>query len=346
MKDNKHLLKFSKDRNIKNSTMKGYISTLKRYTSFHNMTIDELLNEAYADEEKRILLKNRRIKNRLLDYRTHLISLDMSHNTVKTYFSKLITFYLHFEIEIPKLPDLKYNKNYETNYFDLPTKKHIMEALNYVSLGFQALILFMSSSGTAKAETLSLTVNDFIIGTSEYYKSTDLMDILEELDLRDDIVPTLYLRRIKTDKYYYTFCSTEASKYIIRYLKTRQNLSLNDKLFPYSSSLVITKFQYINDKMNWGFKGKYRFFRTHTLRKFHASNIKLSAEYIDALLGRSKNTVHETYIKTNPKELKEIYVKSMKNILILEEETKTREIKEDIHITINIFLSDTSYNIY
>ena len=66
--------------------MKGYISTLKRYTSFHNMTIDELLNEAYADEEKRILLKNRRIKNRLLDYRTHLISLDMSHNTVKTYF--------------------------------------------------------------------------------------------------------------------------------------------------------------------------------------------------------------------------------------------------------------------
>ena len=42
MKDNKHLLKFSKDRNIKNSTMKGYISTLKRYTSFHNMTIDEL----------------------------------------------------------------------------------------------------------------------------------------------------------------------------------------------------------------------------------------------------------------------------------------------------------------
>ena len=36
----------------------------------------------------------------------------------------------------------------------------------------------------------------------------------------------------------------------------------------------------------------------------------------------------------------------MKNILILEEETKTREIKEDIHITINIFLSDTSYNIY
>ena len=347
MKNNKFLIKFCKDRNIKNSTKKGYISTLKKYTTFHNMTIEELLNEAYSDEEKRIILKNRRIKNRLLDYRTYLISLDISHNTVKTYFSKLITFYLHYEIEIPKLPNLKYTKNYETNYFDLPTKKHIIEAINQTTLGFQALILFMSSSGTAKAETLSLTVNDFIQGPSEYYKSKNLTDILDELELHDDIIPTLYLKRIKTDKYYYTFCSTEASKYIIKYLKTRQNLSLNDKLFPYSSSAVITKFQQINDKMNWGFKGKYRFFRTHALRKFHASNINLSAEYIDALQGRSKNIVHETYIKTNPKELKEIYIKSMNNVLLFEKEKKNKKIKkEEIHITINIFISDMSYNIY
>ena len=347
MKNNKILLKFCKDRNIKDSTKKGYISTLKKYTAFHNMTVEELLNEAYTDEEKRIILKNRKIKNRLLDYRTYLMSLEMSHNTVKTYFSKLITFYLHFEIEIPKLPDLKYNKNYETNYFDLPTKTHIQEAINHVPLGFQALILFMSSSGTAKAETLSLTVNDFIKGTSDYYKSSNIEDILNELDSREDIIPTLYLKRIKTDKYYYTFCSTEASKYIVKFLKSRKNITLNDKLFPYSSSSVITKFQEINDKMNWGFKGNYRFFRSHTLRKFHASNIKLGVEYVDALQGRSKNTVHEAYIKTNPKELKEIYKKSMPNIFILEKEKKNKEKKkEDIHITINIFLSDTSYNIY
>ena len=99
--------------------------------------------------------------------------------------------------------------------------------------------------------------------------------------------------------------------------------------------------------MNWGFKGKYRFFRTHALRKFHASNINLSAEYIDALQGRSKNIVHETYIKTNPKELKEIYIKSMNNVLLFEKEKKNKKIKkEEIHITINIFISDMSYNIY
>ena len=68
--------------------------------------------------------------------------------------------------------------------------------------------------------------------------------------------------------------------------------------------------------MNWGFKGKYRFFRSHTLRKFHASNIGLSSEYIDILQGRSKNKVHDTYIKTNPQKLKEIYISVMENVMI------------------------------
>jgi len=35
--------------------------------------------------------------------------------------------------------------------------------------------------------------------------------------------------------------------------------------------------------MGWGFKGKYRFFRAHTHRKFHTSNIGLATEYIDEL---------------------------------------------------------------
>ncbi|WP_323736850.1 hypothetical protein PXD04_02470 [Methanosphaera sp. ISO3-F5] len=106
------------------------------------------------------------------------------------------------------------------------------------------------------------------------------------------------------------------------------------------------QFQMINDEMGWGFKGNYRFFRTHSLRKFHASNIQLVAEYVDALQGRSKNSVHETYIKTNPKKLKEIYVKNMKNVMIYDDEPEMQEIKEDIHITINVFLSENQINPY
>lgn len=339
-------VKFCKERNIRDSTKQGYISTLQRYTDFHNCTIEELIREAEDDKKSRIPLKERRLKNRLLDYRTYLLGSDLSSNTVKTYFSKLKTFYAHFEIEIPHLPDVKYDADYEINYMDLPTRENIRDALDISPLPFKALILFMASNGTAKAETLSLTVAEFINGCSDYYKSSNLKDILNELSHRNDVVPTIYLRRIKTDKFYYTFCSSEASDYIVRYLKTRRNLKFSDKLFPFKSYSVIKRFQIINDSMGWGLKGNYRFFRTHTLRKFHASNIQLVAEYVDALQGRSKNIIHETYIKTNTDKLKEIYIKNMDNVMIYNKVPEMQEIHEDIHITINIFLSDKQINLY
>ncbi|WP_409199836.1 phage integrase SAM-like domain-containing protein [Methanobrevibacter sp. DSM 116169] len=347
MYNNKLFEKFIEERNIKKSTSQNYESTLKKYSDFHAQPIEKLLEEAYVEENNNIPLKKRKLKNRLLDYRNYLLNTEMSPNTVKTYFSKLKTFYQHFEVEIPKIPNAKYEKAYETNYLDLPTKKHIEDALNIVSIDLKAVILFMSSSGTSKAETLSLKIEDFIIATQKYHNGGNIKNILKILEKNNNIVPTFYLKRIKTDKYYYTFCSPEATNAIVYYLKTRKNLKLNDNLFDYKSSLLLSKFQEINDKMNWGFKGNYRFFRAHTLRKFHASNLGLTAEYIDSLQGRSKNVVHETYIKTNPQKLKEIYMGAMQNVMIcFNEDKKENEKKEEYNITINIFLSDKQYNIY
>ena len=236
-------------------------------------------------------------------------------------------------------------KIYETNYLDLPTREHIKQALEIVPINLKAIILFMSSSGTAKAETLSLTVEQFVNGTKEYHNRGSIKHVLDTLENKTNVVPIFYLRRIKTDKFYYTFCSPEASYYIVKYLKTRHDLKLKDKLFDFSNSLLLTRFQEINDKMNWGFKGKYRFFRSHTLRKFHASNLGLSAEYIDSLQGRSKNMVHATYIKTNPTKLKEIYKSAMKNIMIYDNKIEKKKIKEEFNITINVFLSDKQINL-
>ena len=78
--------RFCKDRNIWDSTRQGYVSTLIRYTDFHGCTIEELIREAELDEKNRIPLKERRLKKRLLDYRTYLLESDLSSNTVKTYF--------------------------------------------------------------------------------------------------------------------------------------------------------------------------------------------------------------------------------------------------------------------
>ena len=337
--------RFCGERNIKQSTRKGYESTIKHYVSFHGQSLDKLIDEAIGEEEKMIPLKNRKLKNRLVEYRNHLLNSDISHSTSKIYFSNIKTFYRHFEIEIPYLPIAKYRKEYETNYFDIPTKEHIAKALDVVSIDLKAIILFMSSSGTAKAETLSLTVEDFINATLEFHDGGSLKSILEILSQKDDIVPTFYLKRVKTEKYYYTFCSPEATSAIVKYLKTRKGLKLNDFLFEFTDSLLMARFQEINDKFGWGYKGKYRFFRTHSLRKFHASNIGLGAEYVDALQGRRKNEVHEAYIKTNPQRLKEIYSSAMKNVMIGGGNLGKVE-NQEFTIVINVFLSGKELNIF
>lgn len=336
--------KFCKERNVRKSTKKGYESALKNYTRYHNQTIEELIKEAQEDEKNKIPLKDRKIKNRLLKYRTNLLTSNCSPNTVKTYFTRIKTFYSHFEIEIPKLPDAKYDKLYETNYLDLPTKKDIEKVLDLVTIDLRSIILFMSSSGTAKAETLSITVEQFINGTRDYHNGGSIKQILETLSKKKNIVPTFYLRRIKTDKYYYTFCSPEAASEIVRYLQIRSDLKLNDPLFDFTPSTLLTRFQEINDQLGWGFKGRYRYFRSHTLRKFHASNIGLSAEYIDSLQGRSKNEIHETYIKTNPDRLKDIYKSAMHNVMIYNKPSEEHVVQE-FTIVINVFLSGKEYNI-
>lgn len=344
MTDNNLFEKFCDERNISKSTQKGYVSALENYERFNDMSIDELIDEAKIDEDNNIPIKNRKIKKRMIDYRMHLLKTYSSPNTVRTYFTKIKTFYRHFEIEVPKLPDAKYNKDYEINYFDLPTREHIREALDMVSIEMKSIILFMSSSGTAKSETLSITVGQFLEATRDYHNGGSINDILTTLSKRDDVIPTFYLKREKTDKFYYTFCSSEAAGHIVTYLKSRKNLKAEDRLFEITDSSLTRKFQEINDTMGWGFKGKYRFFRSHSLRKFHASNIGLSAEYVDSLQGRSKNIVHESYIKTNPIRLKEIYESAMHNVMInIPQETKKNN--QEFTIVINVFLSGKEYNI-
>ncbi len=336
--------KFCKERNIRESTKKGYQSAIQHYLHVQKQSLEFLIEEALREEEEKIALKDRKLKKRLINFRNYLFDSKMSPNTLKTYLQKIKTVYNHFEVSIPNLPSAKYDSEYEINYLDLPGKFHIRQALDISSVDLKAVILFMSSSGTAKAETLSLTVEQFINGTSDYHNWGSLDYILDTLSNKKNVVPTFYLKRIKTDKYYYTFCSPEASTYIVKYLKTRKDLKLDDKLFDFSPSKLLLRFQEINDKMGWGFKGNYRFFRSHTLRKYHASNIGLAAEYIDSLQGRSKNVIHETYIKTNPKKLKEIYMSVMDNVSV-DSMKESDVVNQEFTIVVNVFLSGKEYNI-
>lgn len=316
------LLSFFNERNIKESTRKGYVATFLSYLKYVGpLSLDDYLNKYFEEDLTYTPIHNRSIKKDLIKYRACLIDAEYKPATVRSLFSKMKTIFRHYGLSIPDLPTVKLEKGYVANYDDLPTHDMIRTACEQSNRLFNAILLFMSSSGTAKAETLSITVEMLMKGFKRYYfdeevTNDNLQELLKQLLEEEVLVPSIYLRRIKTDKYYYACCSTEASKKIIEYLLYRDNLTLSQKLFDISDATLTNTFIRINDANGWGKIGNYRRFRSHTLRKFMASNIKLSRDYVDSLQGRSKDSVGEAYFKTNPEELREIYMRNMHNVTI------------------------------
>ena len=347
------LKRFCSNRNIKYSTLKSYRSAIAKYEFFHDMDMGSLMDEAIVEEDEGISLKNRKIKGRLLDFRSFLLDSGLAISTVRTYFSRIKTFYRHFEIELPYLNDIKFDEEYLSSYYDLPTRGDIRKVCSISSNAFRALVLFISSSGCAKAETLSLTVGDFVKASDDYHDGGSIDDVLNCLIGRRDIVPAFYLKRIKTNKFYYAFCSPEASHHIVKYLISRKGLSLDDRLFDFTDSSLIYSFKKVNDKLDMGFVGRYRFFRSHALRKFHASNIDLSADIVDELQGRGKTRVREAYMKTNPRRLKEIYIGAMHNVMVFDDWIGECEKEDDcviienqvINVIINFTLDGMDYRV-
>ena len=324
LENSKELLnKFFQERNIKTSTQKGYIASMGRWFNYVDYNdLQENIDTYIKEEDNRIPTRDRRIKKEMLGFREHLINDKSikSAKSVRSYFSKVGTVFRHFGLEIPSLPQVKMDKGYVSNYNDLPTHEMLRNACEQSPVDLKAIILFMSSSGSAKAETLSITVGMFLEGCADYLEEIpteqNIPETIKALSDKHDIVPLIYLRRIKTDKWYYTCCSPEASYMIIESLKIRKNLQWNDKLFDYTSSLILTKFQEINDNNNWGYVGAYRRFRSHALRKFMASNIGLPRDQVDSFQGRAKDMIQEAYFKQDPQSLKKIYMNNMNRIMI------------------------------
>lgn len=323
MNDEEILDNFVKSRNLKPRTKKGYKYSLKQYTDFHQMTLKELLDEADKEEEKGIRWKHRRLKTRLITFRNWLQD-NYMHNTAKKNFGRVTTFYRHHEIEIHQLPPFnEKNSNFpEAITFDkLPDKEIIKHALKITkSPVMRAIILFMSSSGCAMAETLNLKIKDFLEATRMYHNKDDIYEALDILKERDDIIPTFKLRRQKNKKFYYTFCTPEATNEIVEYLLSRKKvLTGEDKLFKIHEVWLFTKFAELNDTLNLGKVGEHRRFRSHMLRKYHASyllNAGMSKDDVNCLQGKSRNSTDESYFYDDPKKLQEKYIKFMGAITI------------------------------
>ena len=334
MKTTKDLLNdFQYTRNLKKETVMRYATSIRLYENFNEMSMIDLLNEAEHEEENGTRWKYRTLKKRLLNFRTFL-NQNYKKNYAKITLTRIITVYTHYELEVHKLPPVS-SKNYiestPITYSDLPDKEVIRNAYNLANNQMKAVILFMSSSGCARAETLNITIKDFIEATREYHNKDNILDVLNVLKELDDVIPTFKVKRVKTGKYYYTFCSPEAVREIVNYLLSERietiagkqkafRLNDEDKLFNKSIQTMNRDFQDLNDTLQLGKRGGFNRLRSHMLRKFHASALKnngMDKYDVNSLQGKGLNSTDEAYFFDDPKVLKEKFLEHLEAVTIL-----------------------------
>ena len=317
--DEKLIEKIAIERNVKDKTKSTYCQCVIHYTEFLQKSFTELIEVYYAEEET-TPWKKRTLKKHLIGYRNYLYN-NYLKGTAKNYFSRLLTLFRHLEIELNYLPSLNTKNIKEAppiTHSDLLTKEELEECYKIATPLMKCIILFQTSSGCARRETLNLTVKDYLEANNIELIDKPVKSLL--LKVNADTIPCFRLIRQKTNKYYFTYCSPQANNEILEYLINREGLTLDDPIFDLNLYYWNDNYASINNKLKLGTAGGYNRFRSHMLRKYHAStlyNNGMSMEDIDSLQGRSKDSTHQSYFMEDPELLKKKYINHM-NCLLLE----------------------------
>lgn len=318
-------------RGLKENTYYTMKSVLTLYSEFNEMSLKDLLEEADTEEEKGIRWKKRTLKKRLINFQNYLHK-QYNISSVKSYMTRVKSFYSHHEIAIGKLPSIN-EKNAIVSkpikYTDLPTHDIIKQAVEMANPVMKAIILFMSSTGMSRVDTLKLTINDFLKATKDYHNDNNIRDAIETmLHLEIDIIPTFERKREKTNKFFITFCTPECTLELLHYLKyriSRGNWNHNSKLFKIDDNYFSLKFDELNTALGLGKAGGtdekegYNVFRSHMLRKFHASHLRkagMDLYSVNILQGKSNNSVDEVYFLEDTEQLRKDYIKYMHSLFI------------------------------
>lgn len=322
-----------KMKNLRPNTIKNYNTSIDSYTDFLNKNIKELIHEAIDEEEKNISWRNRKLRKYLIQYKEYLNS-KYRKGTAKKYYTTVCAVYRAYEVEINQIP-VRLNNNYEViSYDDIPTQKELQKALTYMDAEMQAFTITIVSTGLTIVDMLNLTIQDFLDSTTDYHnKHTNFHDQLKELYYNDkDMVGTWKLKRQKTNKYFYTFTTPEANAAIMAALKKRNIQRTDEPLFTVNPRTIYRTYKEINKDLDMGYAGPgYNRLRPHMLRKYHASHLKdyMGMDYVDALQGRGKSNVRESYFFENPKVLREIFIKNMQHVIIFNEHYKNKGLVEE-----------------
>jgi integrase len=334
-------------KDLEDSTLKTYLTCLRKYCKIIGLSPNELIEEADLEEEDGIKLRDRKINLNLFKFKKQLQKNGISEGTMSLHLFAIKSFYDALDIQIPKFKTPKGDISLEKNYGKLISKKELNILVNVAPPREKALIYLMALSGMAQAEARKLTIKKFLDSAGEVINKElnsihDLFDA--ENELSEEII-TLHVVRKKVNYRYITFIPPEATSQIILYLKERmygrnKRIRINkcdSALFvknngePIDRDVIVTNFRRIG--LQAGFKkedGAYSFWRAHSLRKYFISTImnKIGDKVMaDFLAGHKISDVDRAYWYMDPKDLKNRYLKALPYLSI--DQVKVKDIKSD-----------------
>lgn len=328
---------------LNKSSTSTYTSAVNAYTKFHQLNMDELINEALTEQENMVPEHQLKIYDRILSFREYNTE-KLLGNTVIAYETIIKQIYSNARVKIPTLPRINtkiLRKNEALEFEDYLTKDELKRAMQYLSLPLQARFIGMVSSGSSNKEMDSFTTRQFIDDMYCYHQCDDDREALKYLANKNHHhIWCAKLIREKTQKPYYACFSPEAVQLIalVKYSEKK----LKPKLYINDRSYFKDRLALINDKYGFGYAGGHRRLRPHMLRHFHATYISMSVlDYgeeaglrnfeVDELQGRGKTKSQDTYIKTTRIRQKMLYAKVLNNISLFHEyEYEFRD--GDVHI--------------
>jgi len=340
--DDTTIKEFLQNRQLKPSTAVRYIRAITLYSNFINKAPIEFIKEAENQEDDRIRMRNRKIKEYLLDFRDHLLHEDYSPKTISVILTIIKSFYAEFDIELPRT-QLK-QKQTQEGIKDIPSKKDIRFALKHTDLKYKAVITLMLSSGMGASEISSLTYQHFYNSIKNYVeidvKEPLNVEEIEEILSKNDtlIVAEWNLIRIKTGLNYTTFSSPESVYSIFEYLRKYPPNKLSDPLFKsqvtrdkLTPETIFKYFHRLNLNCKFGMPNRQSFLRSHSLRKYFATTLYkkgIPQLSIDFLLAHKIDAVTSAYFKADIESLKNQYITCIEELSIEDYEVHVLETSE------------------
>ena len=148
---------------------------LKQYVKFNKMSLNELLEEAYKEEDEHVPYHRLKIRDRINDFLKYLQEEGKSYSTIRSRYTSIVMFYKFYSVRLPEInlpsgKQFKNNPSQQLGFEDIITKEEIRKACDNADLQLKAMFLITASSGTAVKEVTSLQISHFTEGTQEYHQ--------------------------------------------------------------------------------------------------------------------------------------------------------------------------------